>query len=62
MRIDNRAHLITAARRRHEFTRSKTIQALRGTRQRGRRGDLPNRRQQCGGIPILALHPARHPS
>jgi len=29
MRIDNSAHLITAARRRHEFTRSKTIQALR---------------------------------
>lgn len=28
MRADNTEHLITAARRRHEFTRSKTIQAL----------------------------------
>jgi Family of unknown function (DUF6262) len=29
MRADNTEQLITAARRRHEFTRSKTIRALR---------------------------------
>jgi hypothetical protein len=30
MRTDNTAHLITAAARRHELTRSKAIQAIRG--------------------------------
>jgi hypothetical protein len=29
MRADNTAHLITSARQRHEFTRAKTIRALR---------------------------------
>jgi hypothetical protein len=29
MRADNTAHLVTAARRRHELTRAKTIKALR---------------------------------
>lgn len=35
MRADNTAHLITAAQRRHELTRSKAIQALRELDQAG---------------------------
>lgn len=35
MRVDNTAYLITAARRRHEFTRAKAIRALRELDQAG---------------------------
>lgn len=35
MRADNTAHLITAAQRRHEFTRAKTIRTLRELDQAG---------------------------
>lgn len=35
MRADNTAHLITAAQRRHEFTRAKAIRALRELDQTG---------------------------
>ena len=61
MRADNTAHLIAAASRRHELARSKAIRAVRGTRRRGRHRHLRVRGQGRRGVPVLALHPARHP-
>jgi hypothetical protein len=41
MRADNSEHLITAAKRRHEFTRAKAIKAIRELAQTGEPVDFP---------------------
>ena len=48
MRADNTAHLATAARRRHELARAKTIRALRELDQAGRRVTFPIVAQHAG--------------
>jgi len=41
MRADNSAHVITAAKQRHEFTRAKAIKAIRELAQTGEPVDFP---------------------
>ena len=52
---------IAAASRRHELTRSQGHPGAPRTRRRGRRRHLRVRGPGSRGLPVLALHPARHP-
>jgi len=57
MRADNTAHLIAAARRRHELTRSKAIQAIRELDAAGHTAHVRSRCPASGRVAVLALPP-----
>lgn len=61
MRPDPATPLALAAARRHELTRARAIQALRELDRAGAPRHI--RLHRCGSrhLPVLALHPTRHP-
>ena len=58
---DNSTHLITAARQRHELTRAKAIRAMRELDHAGAAITFDAVARAARRLPLLALHPARHP-
>lgn len=61
MRTDNTAPIIAAARRRHELTRARAIQAIRELDHAGSLVTFADHRRPGRDLPVLALLPARHP-
>ena len=61
MRADNTAHRIAAASRRRELARSKAIRAVRELDAAGATVTFESVARAARGVPVLALHPARHP-